>query len=466
MKGGFGFKKKDLKGFSKSASELFGTFKTLNRNLFSQKSLCLKALEAACVSNAGADPKGEKTPMKSYLLILCLLSIPASASEEPNRESPNKAFSQSLWTYRGDGPFSGAPIHDQGVLYLGDRIGVLHAVDAETGMEQWRFQAGGALDGSPSTDGTSLYFLSRDGFCYGLNAKTGALKWKFKTGGEQKKDYWDYYLSTPVLDGDRLYFGSGDHHVYALNAATGHLIWSFKTEGIVHGIPAADAEHIYIGGFGGDFYALKKADGAQVWKFRTVGNGYFQKGAVQGSPALHNNTLYFGSRDYNIYAVNAKTGRGVWNERTPSWVVARPLVDGDGVYFGNSEEPALFAMHAGHGKRLWNKPVGLNTFAEAAVSGDRLYFASFNGVVYGVNKDGSNLKHVFQTASSEKNDHHFFNDGGQLRKEVKAGARTLADIEAIYQRFEDELGAILAAPLIVDHVMYVATTEGRLHALK
>ena len=154
------------------------------------------------------------------------------------------------------------------------------------------------------------------------------------------------------MDHERIYFGSGDHFIYGLNKRNGSLRWSVETGGIIHSQPALDGERVIVGSFDGRLYGVDRSDGTLLWTFKTVGNSYFRNGAIAASPLVVDGVAYVGSRDYNVYAVLTATGTGAWNYRTPSWVVAQPLLLDDTLYVAISDSPRLIAIGRNSGRGL------------------------------------------------------------------------------------------------------------------
>ena len=87
-------------------------------------------------------------------------------------------------------------MHD-GVVFVGDMDGVVHAVDATTGKARWTFKTDAEIHSSPNVWGDRLFIGSYDEHLYCLSIKTGALLWKLQTAGQVH--------CTPSLDKDIVY---------------------------------------------------------------------------------------------------------------------------------------------------------------------------------------------------------------------------------------------------------------------
>ncbi len=101
----------------------------------------------------------------------------------------------------------------EGVVYVGDIAGTLHAVRV--------------------ADGKAL--------------------WTFKTSSEIR--------SSPVVSGDRLFIGSYDGNLYCLSVKDGKVLWKFTTSSYVHATPAIAGGLVYIAGCDEIFRGLRIADG-------------------------------------------------------------------------------------------------------------------------------------------------------------------------------------------------------------
>jgi outer membrane protein assembly factor BamB len=370
----------------------------------------------------------------------------------------------TIWRIETDAPIFTRPTLDGDTLFAAGEDGILRAIDKASGEIRWTYSARAAIGSTPGHDDTRVYVISRDGIVHGIDKATGESVWRFSTEGEKQWDYWDLFLSTPVPDGRHsLFFGSGDHGVYAINKRTGALRWRTETGGIVHGTPALSGEKVIVGGFDGKMYALDQASGSILWTFKTVGNSYFRLGEIPGSPTVEDGVVYFGSRDYNLYAVLEETGTGAWNERTPSWVVAQPLVADATVYVGTSDGPKLFSFDAKTGTKGWEVPLGLNVFGPAALIGpDHVAVAGLDGRVTFVHRETGTVAGYHDSAEATRNRSRFFDEDGTMKRPE---IRSWEDLFALYDRFFGELGGIAAGLTAEEDVLYYATGGGGIAAV-
>src|SRR4030095_2313499 len=92
-----------------------------------------------------------------------------------------------------------SPAVANGVVYIGDLAGVLHAVDAATRKARWTFKTGAEIKSSPVVAGTRVLIGSYDGSLYAVDAATGKPVWKLTTD--------NYVHATPGIANGIAYFG-------------------------------------------------------------------------------------------------------------------------------------------------------------------------------------------------------------------------------------------------------------------
>lgn len=393
----------------------------------------------------------ERTTLISiFFVLLTGVSGPAAARD---------LVFETLWRVDAEDAFYTRPVIEGDLVFIGGEDGMLRALDKETGDVAWVYEAGAGIGSNAEIDDKRVYVLSRDGLVHGIDKVSGEGLWTFQTGGEKQWDYWDLYLSTPVADDQHwLYFGSGDHHVYSINKRTGALRWKYETGAIVHGEPVLSGEKVIVGGFDGRMYALDRADGKPMWIFKTVGNAYFRAGEIPGSATVADGMVYFGSRDYNLYAILEETGSGAWNERTPSWVVAKPLVAEGTVYVGTSDRPRTFSFNAKSGQENWATPMSLNVFGGAAVLSDTVIAVpGLDGRISLIDRESGEIVAHHDTREASENRPGLFDDEGKLQPGT---IQAFEDVFALYDRFFDELGGIAGGLSVEGAMMYYATGSG------
>ena len=389
--------------------------------------------------------------------MLCIVPLVASGQG-------NTVTFEKLWEKQAGNVIYGGVHSDSKLLYAGDEGGIVRALNKDTGKEEWRIKIDAAIASNVTADEARVYFHSRDGVVHARDKKDGAALWTFRTEGEQQWDAWDYYLSTPAVDDRQVYFGSGDHHVYAVNKRTGHLRWKVRTGNIVHGQPVISGEKVIIGGYDGRLYAIDRGTGRTLWTFKTVGTAYFRNGELPGTAAVQDGIVYFGGRDYNIYALLEDTGTGAWNDRTPSWIVGRPLIVDDELIVVNSDGAGVFSYNRSDGKLNWETKTSYNMFAGAQPLGtDYLAVPGLDGRITIIAREDGSTAGFYETDGSRSQRETFFNPDGTSNY---AGVTTMEDFIGWYDRLLRQMGGITGDIVVEGDVIFYATAGGEIAAVR
>jgi outer membrane protein assembly factor BamB len=157
-------------------------------------------------------------------------------------EIPRRVTRQ--WSFRvpSDG-FPSAPVTAGGLVFFGDRNGVVRAVGAADGKLQWQAYTGGAIFFPPAVGDGRLFVGSADGRVYAFEAATGRRLWTFRAAPADRwiPVYGKLISTWPVAGGvvfqdGVVYAAAGiahydGTHVCALDAATGSVKWYNDTSG-------------------------------------------------------------------------------------------------------------------------------------------------------------------------------------------------------------------------------------------
>jgi outer membrane protein assembly factor BamB len=397
---------------------------------------------------------------KQFLpIFFALMFAPATAVIQANEITFEK-----VWVEQTGSVIYGGVQVDDARLYVGAEDGTLRAIDKVTGKVDWTFDAGAAIASNAAVGDMRVYFHTRDGVIHAIDKAGGGELWTFATEGERQWDYWDYYLSTPAIDDRQIYVGSGDHHVYGLDKRSGHLRWKVKTGNIVHGEPVISGEKVIVGGFEGRMYAIDRGTGRVLWTFKTVGTAYFRNGELPGAATVKDGIVYFGGRDYNIYALLEDTGTGAWNDKTPSWIVGRPLAVDDDLIVVNSDGAGIFSYNNSNGQQNWAFTNSYNMFAGAeALGAGHLAIASLDGRITILARADGSQAGVYETDGSLATRNRFFNDDGQIDY---TGVQSMEDLTDLYDRQLDAMDGITGSIVVEANVVYYATAGGEIAAIR
>ena len=263
----------------------------------------------------------------------------------------------------------------------------------------------------------------------------GKLKWRFDTE-------LPLFSSPAVVDG-RLYLGSGDNRIVALDADTGELIWERPVRGPVDSSPAVAGSSVFIGLRDGTVLSLHKDSGELQWEFPTGG-------IFATSPVVLEGILYIGSGDGKLYTLDAQTGEVRWSYQTNGHIASDPAINDD-IVAVLSQDSYLHIVD----KHTGRKRLDYHTkFARGspALSGDWVYTADQIGIVAAI--DWHKREYPF-----EKNIRWF-----KTQLWAWGALRDLPPLKGLeWATFAP--GSLVASPIVTEDRLYVASSEGQVHAL-
>ena len=283
------------------------------------------------------------------------------------------------WTYRSGAKFWSSPVVADGIAYLGDTAGKLHAVRVRDGTAAWTFDAHAPIFGNVALTADAVFVAADNSQLFKLARAIGAELWHVDLGGGDLKRSgpapdsaeWDYGSATPVVFDGVVYAGSVDGSLRAIDAATGRLLWRYATGDKLRAATLATADRVYVGSRDHFLYALDRRTGALVWRFDTGS-------PVTTAPVLADGKIVIGTRDKAVlYALDAATGRTAWSVYYwMSWVESAPvLVDGV-LYIGSSDSRRVRALDPATGRTLWSTQVWGWTWGTPLVVDDTVYYAT------------------------------------------------------------------------------------------
>src|SRR5262249_17530790 len=172
----------------------------------------------------------------------------------------------------------------------------------------------------------------------------------------------------PTVANGRVFFGSGvgdiykDTVLFCLDARTGDLVWRLPTSLPAWATPAVKGPHVYFG----------------------IGNGRMNESDSNPAGAL--------------LCVDVSNGTELWRYPVGDGVLARPVADGNFVYFG-SRDGNLYCLHRDKGQLAWQHPLGAPIVAAPAIA--RCNFCGARTSVFAVASDNNGLARLVCLGANE-----------------------------------------------------------------
>ncbi len=382
-------------------------------------------------SRYDATHEHRKVAMIVRLLIVALLSFPAvtaaQVSDPTNRGAVDgfelKSEPVVAWKYtspkRKNFQQKQVPIGlsdvciADGVIYVGDDLGVLRAFRSSDGAKLWEREHGERIYSSPVSDGARVYIGTEIGI-EAIDCKDGNGVWKKDIRGTGGMALWP---PRPAKQGklQMLFVGSDDGKLNAFITRTGTKRWSEsmmfevpddpegfdgkrarigETKARPRGI-ATDGKMIFQGIFDQSrVVAMSAAGGDTKWSFAT-------KGWVGAAPTVDRDRVFIGSQDKKVYCVDRDTGKQIWEFPTRSRVSSAPAVRGNKV-FASSSAGHMHCLDRDTGEELWSyrtdpdKTGRRFIYCKPIVTDDTVYFAVGCGLIYALNTDNGELRWKFR----------------------------------------------------------------------
>jgi outer membrane protein assembly factor BamB len=352
-------------------------------------------------------------------------------------ESATVLEGRVVWQQGLGAPITAAPVSASGVVIVGLADGRVVARDAANGQAKWEYKASGSIEAGPSIADGLVFVGLKDGRVVALDVASGGLRWEHRTAGP--------LTGSPVAVDGVLYLGAHDGQVYALDAAGGSRRWTYEAGSPIAAPLAIGNGLVVAGTLDGRLHLLDITSGAARWVYRTGG-------AVEAPPLLAGGFAYVANDRGIVHAIDpfAKGAPFEWELRElqaqlyrwglpvglpgpqPGYKwsanVASPvkaaMASAGALLFVPGTDGRLTALNALDGQRRWQAQLG-GPVAPPIVAGDLVY-----------------------AASEEK------------RLAVLSAATGDKVLEIALP------GSIRVAPALARGLLYLATEEGRLYAIK
>jgi len=300
-----------------------------------------------------------------------------AAAVPPWREAPEAPSSPApapRWTRTLPGALWASPVAREGVAYLGDAAGNVHALRARDGAPLWTHAHGTPIYGDACIDGRGITFVDERGAICRVDRRTGRPRWRVDpdaaTGPAAGSADFTFNHRTPraTLADGVLYVGNRDGRVRALAVDDGRALWQADAGGAVMTGIAVTARLLIAGTFARDgVVAVDRRDGRVAWTFPTAQ-------PVSSAPVVAGGIVLAGCRDFGIHGLALDSGAPRWvNSYLFSWVESSPVVAGGTAYFGSSDLRAIRAVDVATGRTRYTTDVRGLAWGTPAQAGGRLY---------------------------------------------------------------------------------------------
>ncbi|RDI44803.1 outer membrane protein assembly factor BamB [Aquicella lusitana] len=330
----------------------------------------------------------------------------------------------------------------------------------------WSARAGSGIGDdylkmSPGIGETAIFTASASGAVTSIDKTSGRKNWQV---------YTRYPLTTgPGVGNGIIVVGSRQGDVIALQQANGQERWRTTVPGAIFATPAVDRDMVIIKTIDGYTRALSATDGSERWSFQQVEPNLILRGS--SAPLIQDRSVIVGYANGNLAKLTLGDGQLLWMQPIAipegAFAIQRMIdIDADPVVFEHRIYAATYqgkiaSLDWGSGRTLWTHDIssytGMTADANAIyISDAKSYIWSFNAESGGVNWRQTDLEHRGVTGPATLRNYIIVGDSkGFLHWLDKRDGRFVA---------RDYVGAMNAAPIVENNVLYVLTNSGYLVA--
>ncbi|MFP8890289.1 PQQ-binding-like beta-propeller repeat protein [Natrialbaceae archaeon A-CW2] len=310
----------------------------------------------------------------------------------------------------------GAPLTVvNGRVYAGTTCVHIHVIDSASGEQAQTIYTNATTNRAPSVVNDIVTFAPNNHELKAYDYQEEEIRsqriWETDVGGTANTR-----VSAPTVYQGTVYTTNhdGPPYCHAVDLFTGDVLWSYDEYELGEAPVVVDGM-VYASGRGGMLVALDAKSGDEEWVF-DIGD------TSESAPTVADGIVYAGSEDGHLYAVDASTGDEEWRFDAGGAVTATPTV-ADGVVYVGSTSETLYAVDGASGDEEWR--FDTEEWPQSpTVAGGSVFVSTQGAGLFALDTDGNELWHF---AESE---------------------------------LEDDLYPNMTAPIVVDGVLYVTTSDG------
>ena len=257
-------------------------------------------------------------------------------------------------------------------------------------------------------------------------------------------------VSYPLIAGGKVFVAAG-FQLYALNGTNGTTVWGPIDIGNYPGI-AYESGRVFALNSAGLLRGFDAATGNQVWTRQ------LQCQSFSSAPTAVGGTVYINCSS-NLYAVSTQDGTLKWTVPLLGSEHSSPAVTTTGVYFTNSGE--AFAFAPANGSLLWRTTSSsIGSFGTTPVFYNSRVYIRDNTLGNVALDSGTGIPVAENPPGPAPAFHgptgYFLNVSKLEARDIKSGTLNWS--------FTGD-GTLSSAPIVVNGVVYVGSTSGKLYAV-
>ncbi len=253
-----------------------------------------------------------------------------------------------------------SPLVQGSRLYVGTRLGRIHAFDARKGTALWTREVQSPVEADPALVGNRLYAGTVSGAVYALRADDGTVEWRYLAGHE--------VLGKPLVHKDQVIFTTANNQVMAVAQDDGRWLWQYS-EGSdpdlsirgIAGVAIAD-NTVYTGFSNGMVTAIDASNGRARWKTRVQAQTRFAD--IDSTPVVSGEFVIVAGYAGEVVALDRTSGKVAW--RTSVETHRSPTAAGNLLLVAGLNG-SLKALDRKTGTEVWEVRLGRTSLSPIAV---------------------------------------------------------------------------------------------------
>jgi outer membrane protein assembly factor BamB len=204
-----------------------------------------------------------------------------------------------------------------GKLFITSGLGVVMALDAQSGDEIWRRNTRVPMHSAPTSAGGRVFAVSDDNELFAFNANTGEVLWTYQGIVESARMLT---APSPAVVGDTVISGFASGELIAFRAQNGGVLWQDALSSSGQLTPLASLNDIASGPAIADGYVIASAQSGVTSAFdlRTGQRVWSQPAGSLGFPLIAGDFVYLATTEGQVVCMSKLDGSIVWIQQLQS----------------------------------------------------------------------------------------------------------------------------------------------------